>query len=559
MRRELSSRVTMHGSRRTAAQLGVAPETLSRVLAGRSVQLDTLARLKKGGVERTRKAEDFAKAAAASAPRQDQPIVAWDLERIRMARDAQLRGDFKLAVALAKAIRTDDTLFTAYLNRIAPQNSILLELEAYAGVRGAATMRRAQSCVFVPKTVLAGISGTLANHGVAIGYNHHEPNADGTAVNFRHVEWPLEWVKWNHSTELLETSTRNGPRIPIVHGDSKWTIYRKFHEQPWTQDACLLPAAFVWAAHANGIRDWAAGSRSHGEAKILGTLPEGLAVELLDEEGNVKLTDQAFGFLRMLQDIMSGDSTVGVVPFGSDAKVLANASTMYQVFSELILSREKAAQRIYTGTDAALGAAGGAPGVDISALFNIASTKLQGDLTALEQGLDTGVYQPWTAINDGDSRYSPSAAYRVPDPDADEKSQEAASRYDRLFAALEKYATQKMVVDQCVVNRLCAQIGIKGEDIPQLAPAASVAVPLTLGVDSLNSIVTGREGRAAQGLPPFGDERDAMTIAEIEAEATNNAKAAADIATKQAPAAAPPVDPNKTAPPPPPGAAPPKA
>lgn len=546
-RRTVAAHVARAGTRRAAVELGVSPETLSRVIARAPVLPATIARLARNPVDRTRKAEDFkgTSAQAVEAPRKDQPIVSWDLERIRLARDAQMRGDFRLAVRLAEAIRTDDTLFTAYHNRLGPQSSVALQLDAYPGVRGEAVRRKAKDSVFVAKTELVSINGTLANHGIAIGYNHHETNEEGTRVDFRHVEWPLEWVKWNHSRECLETATRDGGfRVPIVHGDGRWTIYRKFKILPWTQEAALLPAAFIWAAHANGIKDWAAGSRSHGEAKILGTLPQGFALEDLNEDGMPKLTDQAFGFLAMLRQIMTGDSPVGVMPFGSDAKVLTNTATMYQVFSELILSREKAAQRVYQGTDAALGAAGGAPGVDISMLFGVASTKVQGDFNAIEQGLNTGVYQPHTAINEGDSRYAPTAAYQLPDPDADKKSEENAAKLDRLFAALDKYRAQKMTIDQTTVDRLAKLLGVATVDVPQLASAETVSVPLQLGVDSLNAIVRGREGRAAQGLPPFGDARDDMTISEIEAKAENDAKAAAAIAEKQTPEATPPIDPN---------------
>ncbi len=537
-RLEVAARVASHGSRKAASQLGVAPETLSRVLRGKPVMPDTIERLAKGkggGIKRIRDAGDF-KAAAANAQRREQPIVAWDLERIRLARDAQMRGDFKLAVRLAEAMRTDDALFTAYRNRIAPQTAVELLMVPYEGVRGSALARRARESIFVPQTTIIDISGTLANHGIAIGYNHQIPNEEGTAVDFIHTEWPLEWVRWNPSREVLETVARDtAERIPIVHGDGRFTVYRKSRELPWTKDACLLPAAFIWAAHANGIRDWAAGSKAHGEAKVIGTLPEGIAVQLLDENGNVRLTDQALGFLSMLQDIMAGDN-VGVMPFGTSAQMLTNTATMYQVFSELILDRTKAAQRVYLGSDAALGAAGGAPGVDISALFDIASTILQSDFHAIEEGLNTGVYQPWAAINDGDSRYAPSAKYQVPDPDADEKSEQESNKLGRLFDALDKYRANKMIIDQSVVNSLCALLGVSEQNVPQLAPAQSSLLVSLQPADYAKFISVGT-ALDSLGLPRYGDARDSMTISQLDAQNQNAAKGAADIATKAAPSA----------------------
>jgi hypothetical protein len=547
MRLAVQARVATRGVGKGSTELGVTPETVRRILSGRTVTPETVARLARTtnpkGPDRIRSAKDFEGAQAVEAPRREQPIVAWDLERIRMARDAQMRGDFKLAVRLAEAIRTDDALFAAYHNRIAPQSAVAIQMTQYPGVRGMAVMRKAQDSVFVPRAALTNINGTLANHAVAIGYNHHEVNDEGTIVNFRHVEWPLEWVRWNPSREQLETTVRNGGfRVPIVHGDGRWVVYRKSQVLPWTQEAALLPAAFVWAAHANGIRDWAAGSKSHGEAKVIGTLPSGLTIEDLDADGMPKLTDQAFGFLQMLRQIMSGENPVGVMPFGSEVDVVTNASTMYQVFSELILSREKAAARIYLGTDAMLGAAGGAPGVDIATLFGVAATKIQGDFTAIEQGLNTGVYQPWCAINEGDSRYAPSAVYQLPDPDDAAKRKEESDNQKLLLDTVAAYRANGMAVTQDTVNALAVKFNVK--DPPQIVYSFS------LQPTDVRSLVLGKEARAQQGLPPFGDDRDNMTLTEIDAaaEARGTLGAARITADAKIATAAPPASSGNTAP-----------
>jgi hypothetical protein len=52
-------------------------------------------------------------------------------------------------------------------------------------------------------------------------------------------------------------------------------------------------------------------------------------------------------------------------------------------------------------------------------------------------------------------------------------------------------------------------------------------------------VVRVREARGAQGLPPFGDERDGMTLPELEASAKSKADAAAQIKTDAAAAALP--------------------
>jgi hypothetical protein len=478
-----------------------------------------MAQLASRVVDKVRKAEEFKGVPSYSAPIRQQGPFTWSLETIRSARDLQMRGDFCLPVRLAEAMRTDDALYVAYHNRIAPQSACGTRLVAHDSTRGANVARKAANSVHIARSVLEGIAGTLANHGIAIGYVEQETNSEGTLVDFRLTEWPLEHVKWDSSRNELWTRTKDLSRVPITHGDGRWVVFRKFLELPWTQEACVLPGAFIWAAHANGIKDWALASTSHGQAKIVGTLPEGVSLQ----DANA-LTPEAQGFLSLLQDLISGEGGAGIAPFGSVVDFLANGSTAWQVFSELILNREKAAARVYLGTDAMMGAAGGAPGVDIAKLFGVASTKIQGDFAAIEQALKTGVYEPWTAINEGDSRYAPALAYQLPDPDAAAKSAERVQKRSALMAAIKEMRDQKMVVDQATVDALAAEIGVS--PVPQLASDETSTITIQLAPTDVAKVVLGIEARRSQGLPPFNDERDRMTISEIEAASQAKAQAA---------------------------------
>ena len=504
-----------------------------------------LATLSRQIVDRVRKAEDFAGSAAVRerAPIRRQPDGLWTLEKIRSARDAQLRGDFMQPVRLAEAMRTDDALYTAYHNRIAPQSAVATKLVAYPGARGEAVARKAQASCFVSRGVLVGIAGTLANHGIAIGYIVREPSDDGTRVDLRLTEWPLEYVRWNPFLELLETQVKNGGmRHPIVHGDGYWVVFRKTDILPWTQEAALLPASMIWGAHAYALADWAGASKSHGLAKIVGQLPAGVMLQSKLADGSIVMNDEAAMFLQMIQDVVSGEAQAALGPAGSTLNVLANTSTMYQVFSELITDRKKAAAFVYLGTDASLGAAGGAPGVDIATLFAVASTKLQGDFDAIEQGLNTGFYPVWTAINCGDSRYSPRLEYLIPDPDAAQKSEELSKRRTRLFDALDRMRALNLDITQTTIDRLATEYGVT--DVPQLG--ASGAAQLQLPDAAIPGLVLGLEARTAQGLQPFGDQRDAMTLDEIAIYAKGRAdaavariKAAAQVTAAEAPAPTP--------------------
>lgn len=482
--------------------------------------------------DRLRKRDEFAASAAAPAraPRRDRAVFSWSLEMIRKARDAQMMGKFATPVALARAMRTDDALFTAYHNRIAPQNAIEAKLTAKPGDRGERAKARAAISCIAPRDVIAGLTGTLANHGIAIGYVQQEVNDEGTRVDFKLTEWPLEFVEWDVSRECLTTRVKDAPyRVPIVHGDGRWIVFRKFSVDPWTQEACVIPGAILWFAHMSGVRDWAAASTSHGQAKIIGELPGGIT--LRDEHGN--LTPEAQKMLDMLQDIVSGDSGAAVQPAGAKTTFLSNGSTAWQVFKELVLDRKKASAYIYLGTDATLGAQGGAPGVDISALFGVATTKIQGDFAALEEGLRTGLYEPWAAMNYGDSAYAPMIVFAMPDIDAETQVQQLDKRRTAFFAALAKYKENGMVVNQIVIDKLALEYRI---DPPQLMPTAAASVAIAVTPSTNEKIFSIDELRQSQGGQPTGTPRGAMTI--MQAEESDKAAAAAKQAAAEAAAAA---------------------
>lgn len=524
--------------RSIAERWGIDIATFRRVVDGSTVHPATLATLERI-VDRRRVADEFkgTSARTTTQPTRSLGPFTWSLESIRAARDAQLRGDFKLPARLADAMKTDDALFVAYHNRIAPQSAVDVILKPQReSARARMVKERAAAHCIAPRSVLAGINGTLADHGVAFGYIEQEANREGTCVDFELREWPIEFVKWDNSREIFTTATKEGIPETINHGDGRWIIFRKFDLDPWRREAAILPGALIWAAHAYGLTDWAATAKSHGQAKIVGTLPDGNAIR--DASGN--LTSMAADFLRMIQDLINGDAGGGIAPFGATTEFLSNGSTAWQVFDALVNGREKAAARIYLGTDAILGSVGGAPGVDISALFGVATTKIQGDFDAIERGLNIGFYQPWCAINEGDSRYAPRIEYQLPDPDADTKAGQRSDAYKRTTDAVEAYRSNGFEVTQDVVNKIAKDCGL---DVPpQLAAVAGPAVKPTLAPTDVYKVLTVNEMRASQGLPPLATPEGSMFGGEFDAynEAKTTAPAApAAPAETPAPAAEP--------------------
>ena len=396
-------------------------------------------------------------------PQRKQGPYAWSLQKIREARDQQMRGCFDVPVRLAEAFRTDDALFTAYQARCATQSAIGLSWQpsnaSSNNRKSRAALKRAQAAIKVPQHVRQSILGTMANHGLAIGYVEQSvtDTANGPTVAFTLTEWPLEFVRYVVADGTLETRVRDGGLpVKITHGDGRWVVFAKFGVLPWTQDACLLPAALLWAAHAEGLADWAGASAAHGQPRVIGELPEG--IPLGDGQGG--LSPDAQKFLDLITDLINGDAAAGIRPFGAKTDWIANTSTAWQVFTELINNREGAAAKIYLGTDAILGARGGAPGVDVAALFGIATTRIQGDLEALERGFAEGLILPWCALHGVAPEDAPRLVYELPDVDKDKRSEQEGAAITRLADAVDAMKRAGLVVDQDVINALAKVLGV---------------------------------------------------------------------------------------------------
>lgn len=414
------------------------------------------------------------------------------LVEIFAARDAQMLGRFQLACRMAENMRTDDALFVPYSNRLAPQKCTKVEIVAASEKPKAKSIAGEADALYGPRGVgiapgaLTDIHGCLVNHAVAIGVNVLLPREDGSRVDLVHKFWPLEHVRWDPYRRVLLTrvdpaSITAGDlvlpdpelggvgsfEVPIVHGDGRWTIYAAQSWQPWRGDAAILPASTVWARHAFAIRDWAKGSVTHGNAKFVGELP--LGVTLQDENG---LTAEAQAMIELMQDLASGEIPVGLRPAGSKTDVLTNTSTAWQVWEQLVANAEKAAARIYLGTDGTLGSAGGAPGVDIEQLFGVATTKVQGDLETITRCFQEGVIEPWAALNFEDSSLAPTRIYVLPDADADAARASYGTRSQARHADIKAAKENGALVDQAYVDKVSAAYDVETFTLKPPAVAA---------------------------------------------------------------------------------------
>ena len=475
-------------------------------------------------------------------PRSSSAVYSWSLEDIFAARNAQMRGQFAIAARLAESTRTDDALYVAFCNRLAPQRCIKTEIVPAKGSRGASVAKEAEALfgaagIGVKADTISDIHAALVNHEVAFGVNVTLPREDGTRVDIEHRAWPIEHVRWDETKRAFVTrldpmcaAPGEGPEATIVHGDGRWVIYKRYEVDPFKHGA-IIPAALVWARHAFGLRDWARSSLTHGLAKTIGELPAGVPLQ-----ADGALSADAAAFLELLLTIANSDLPVGIRPNGSKTEFISNSSTAWQVFNELVSNADKAAARIYLGTDGVLGAQGGAPGVDIESLFGVASTLVEGDLRCIERAIDTGVIEPWCAMNFGDSSLAPKRRYLLPDADADAARTSMATRRQAFFADVESARKNGFDITQAFINELAASHGVQA---PLLPAASNKAPSIALAPTDIARVVTVNEARASAGVGPLvladgtPDPDGSLTVEQFAAK-----KAAEATATAQTPSAA---------------------
>lgn len=504
----LSAHLNAHGKRASAAFFGLHHSALSKAAEGRAVSVRTLSAIN----AKLKTADDYKlpAASAISLPRKKPSTTGWTLDAVRSARDAQLVGDFRKSAALGTAMRLDDAIFVAHHNRTAPIGSLNTSVQSAGTTRGDAIAKRARELVTIERSVALSIESTLVIHGVAFGQVKTEMLDDGEWMSASIVEWPIEFVWWDEARACYLTTVKDQAEpVEIVHGNGEWVIFAKQYTLPHQHEACILPGSLIFSAHLDAIKSWNSSSTSHGQAKLIGELPEGVPLQDPDED---TLSPEASAFLSMLSDVISGEAGAGIRPAGSKTDFVANGSSAWQVFSELAMNREKAAARVWLGNDGVLGSVGGAPGVDISTLFGVATTKVQGDVEAIEKGLYEGVFVPWTAVNFGDARLAPRFRFEIPDADAAQKNEQKAAARESLFAAIDQLKKNGMVVDQDVIDSLADEYGVM--PAPLLAESENAVVPIVLAPTDVATVVLVSEARRANQLPPFGDDRDDMTIAE---------------------------------------------
>lgn len=458
---------------------------------------------KRARKKRTKDEFDLSALAAAFTPPKDAPdAYSWTLADIVTARNEQMRGRFKLPAEMAKSMRTDAAIAVPWRNRLAVPRCLGVELVPAKGARGVSIANEAEGLfgnegIAITPDGVADIQDCLVDHNLAVAQCTPKVRDDGSRIDLLISPWPIKYVRWDATECVLKTQTSEGFEQPIVHGDGRWLVFKQHEIDPWAKGAAILDACLVWCRHAMASSHWMRGSLAHASAKVLAELPLGVALKGKDG----KMTNEAKALMELLRLIQSADSPFGIKPAGSKIDMLSNTGQMWQIWDTLTANAERWGARIYTGTDAMLGSKGGAPGVDITALFGVLTTLVQGDVGALQRGFATAI-EVWCALNFGDSTLAPRRRYRMPDPDAAMRVEVVSKRRTAFFTDIELTRKNGFVVTEDYVAATAKEYEL--DEPPALPPVTSTKAPtIQLAPTDIARVVTVNEARAAAGCDPL--------------------------------------------------------
>jgi hypothetical protein len=174
--------------------------------------------------------------------------------------------------------------------------------------------------------------------------------------------------------------------------------------------------------------------------------------------------------------------------------------------------------------------------VDISTLFGVATTKVQGDLEVIEKALLTGVIEPWCALNFGDSSLAPMRRYLMPDADAERDRENFSKRAQSFHDLVKRYRDNGFDIDDATIRELAVRFDVP---VPALPEEAKRAPSIALAPTDIARVVKVNEARASAGVGQLTKTVDGQPVLDPDGDLTVVAFAAKNEAAS-APAAAPP-------------------
>jgi hypothetical protein len=422
--------------------------------------------------KKVRKAGEFdliRLAQALQSPIRSTGFYEWNEHTIASARSAQMIGNFRLPYRLASAMKSEAAIHKALLNRLAPMRGLPIQLCAPSDTARAkrvldeAQAQFGEQGIAISDETISDLGEQLAMHGIAFGHNVMTPRPNGSRIDIEHHAWPIEFVYWQATTKTFRAMTHAGELETIVPNNGRWAIYTNHELAPWTWGA-VIPLCAVWEARGFGVRDQSRSGTSHGNAKIVGELPEGIAID----------SDEGAQFLLMLES-MHGPLPFGIRPHGAKTDMLVNTSQAWQIFQEIIKTASKDADGVLLGQSSDVTES--SQRLTPMQLFGVRTDIVERDLAALERGFLTGVIEVWAALNFGDSTLAPYRKWLMPNAEEDARKGSLAARRQAFWQEIASAKENGVPVDQAYADKVAAAYDIDPPQITTsgLAPAGTAS------------------------------------------------------------------------------------
>jgi len=450
----------------------------------------------------------------------------FDLNRIRKAVMLHRLGNFLESSTLALVILSCPPVLAALGQRMAP--ALALPRHIRAGARGLSRILGEQvesqlapragltPSEYFPPTLWGGLAFDLAFMGFSVmQHAYGAPDEDTGVMPVYTRRWPTWAVQYWRYRKTYTALTTNGP-VDILN-DGKFTLVAD-SEEPHFLGAINALGEEAFDAMATK-RARAAYIDKYGNPKWIGTMPEGVAPN--SPEG--KSMEAALATIR-------GPDGFGVMPFGAGLDLKGLESGRSTVLKDALESNWMYIAATLLGSDGTMTRGTGVYSAPIFA--GVRRDLVDRDLKAIIRAVNAGHIGGWlnfnhsTSISIASGWVAPVLDIPLPDPDKDARIKSFADRVSSFQDAISKEKSNGFEISQDRVNQLAAQFEIEP---PTLASLERQAVRIDLAPTDIAKVVKVREARAANGLPLLGDDRDDMTIAELDALSKSKASTAEEL------------------------------
>lgn len=346
----------------------------------------------------------------------------WTVARIRQHRDAHQEGLVWAGKRLARFFNRDANVVGALGQRVAPWLGCPYELKDGSDSARAELLPLLSPVGNMLSTdLLREIAEDLVMCGLAITQTTIKPRADGSRWDFQVSIWDLEYVDTDYNGKLVAI-TKEG-RIPINHGDGKWTVFRQIKTHPYEKGA-VIPLGFNVASRGHTIVDKANGIQAVGHPKLHAILPEKIAVTSPVGKDLFKAVSELWNGVRHI--VTEANTKLEKVEFTGQG---------WQIFGESLKLDKSDIFLALTGQDGSAANEGGSY-AKAYILQGILFAWVVADTQAGGSAYTQGILRPWTIVNRGNEAETPTLKWPLPDPEENERLAAFAKRHQD-YAAIE--------------------------------------------------------------------------------------------------------------------------